>query len=622
MTTQSVHPLFFGQSGQRLFGTYHPPSITSDGIALLICAPLGHEDLCAYKSLRQVAEAAAKHNVPAMRFDYAGCGNSEGDEQDPGLLNTWLSNIAEACSTLRQLSGAQRVVLLGLRLGGMLATLAAPLCEGVCDVILIAPVVGGRAYLRELKALHLAGEAAQLMTGHAGNDASTFESGGFVLADETHAALSALDLLKIDTAPVSSMLLIDRDDLPVTKRFAAHMQAVGVCTDQVSIANYADMMADPHLAVTPPALLPIVLDRLKKVVHQSSPAPVAPLPQVRAAQSTTLRPSTMQAGGALIETITPIGGAPTLFGVLSTPADDLQQQQSHLGILFLNAGAIREVGPSRLYVKLARHWASEGCTTLRIDIAGLGDSPPHPGQPDNIVYSDTALLDVTAAIAHLRNQPGVNRVVLLGLCSGAYHAFKSTVHGQPVDATVVINPLTFFWESGTPLLTPAVIPAKVVQDMQRHRRSILHASTWHKLLRGQVSPQRLAQISSQSLAWMANKGYLTLARLLHLPIKNDLAGELEHVAQRGIQQHFVFSEHDPGLTLLRSFGGRTVTRLQKRQLLNIHLIARADHTFTMAGPRKDLVETLHAIIRKLSELRHPPASRPRPLITPRGDAHS
>jgi hypothetical protein len=121
-------------------------------------------------------------------------------------------------------------------------------------------------------------------------------------------------------------------------------------------------------------------------------------------------------------------------------------------------------------------------------------------------------------------------------------------------------------------------------------------AAWTKLVRGQISPRRITQIAQQTLTWVGSMAYRAVARTLHLPLKNDLAGELTHVARRGIPMHFVFSEADPGLILLRSFGGTTVSKLIKRQAMDITLIAQADHTFTLAKPRASLIEALNSLI--------------------------
>src|SRR5262249_1267225 len=113
-----------------------------------------------------------------------------------------------------------------------------------------------------------------------------------------------------------------------------------------------------------------------------------------------------------------------LFGILSTPSA-IGASRSGRAILLLNAGSVHHVGPNRLYTVLARRWAAMGHVVLRLDNSGIGDSRPRPGEAENVVYSGRALEDVAAALSFLRRQPGVLDCRAVGLCSGAYHAFKS-----------------------------------------------------------------------------------------------------------------------------------------------------------------------------------------------------
>lgn len=598
-TAQSVQPLFFGAPGQRLFGQYHPTLATgeADVHALLICSPFGHEALCAYRTMRDLAAATAAAGIPALRFDYTGSGNAEGDASDLSGLDAWVHNIVEAAAALRQLSGATHITLLGIRLGALLATLATPLCEAACDLIAIAPVSSGRAYLRELKALHLAGLAGMAQP-PVSDTSDLFESGGFIMSAGTHQALSTVDLLRLDTPPLRQALLIDRDDLPVTGRLAVRWGELGVAVEQQAMSGYAEMMADPHHSQVPPGLLQAVLTRLKQAhAHHTEPEPIDSEPPTPiCGPAVEIRSTQAHPASTCRETAAFFGDTNRLFGLLSEPVDEALRQRPHLGILILNAGAIRLVGPNGMYVPLARTWAAQGHTVLRVDIGGLGDSPPHAGLPDNIVYSDGALADVRAAIQRLRQQAGVDKVLVMGLCSGAYHAFKSAVQNHPVDALVMINPLTFFWKEGMSLDQDAVVDVRVAQDLMRHRRSMWQLATWLKLARGGVSAHRLKQIARQSFNWVCQKTYRAVARPLHLRIKDDLAQELHHVASRGVKQHFIFSDTDPGLELLRAFGGSAVERLQQRQQLGITLIPHADHTFTLAAPRQVMLQRLRAVV--------------------------
>jgi len=595
-TKPGVQPLFFGSIGQGLFGQYHPANGGSAQGALLICAPFGHEDLCAYRSLRALAHAAAQAGTATLRFDYAGCGNSAPLGEDVDELGAWVDSIIEAARTLRALSGASRVTVLGVRLGATLATLAAPRINGLSDLIAVAPVVSGRAYLRELKALHMASEAQQASAPNEPDSDSPFQSGGFVVQEATREGLLAIDLSKLDAAPAQRVLLIDRDDLPGAAKWAAHLREHGVMVEQQTMTGYASMMADPHLGQVPDALLDTVLARLR----QAWSLPPTSLGAPGEAPSTARAVSSEHHGPRSLARAAYIGRAPALLSLLSEPADHALGHPAHMGILMLNAGAIRLVGPNGMYVPLARTWANQGHTVLRVDIGGLGDSPPHAGSPDNTVYSDSALADVRSAITHLQAQAGVQHIVIMGLCSGAYHAFKSAAHGLPVDAVIMINPLTFFWTEGMSLDQHTRTDARVMEDITRHRQVLWRPATWLKLLKGGISPARLIQIGQETLKWAGNKAYLAGARLLRLRIKDDLASELTRIALRGIPMYFVFSDTDPGLAMLHALGGQAVERLQRQRALDISLIEQADHTFTNHAPRTLLMQRLDQIVAELA----------------------
>ena len=58
-----------------------------------------------------------------------------------------------------------------------------------------------------------------------------------------------------------------------------------------------------------------------------------------------------------------------------------------------------------------------------LDLAGLGDSVCPDSTRENDPYPATAFRDIAGTLNHLQSQLGVRKVVLMGLCSGAYAAF-------------------------------------------------------------------------------------------------------------------------------------------------------------------------------------------------------
>src|ERR1700679_3642617 len=69
--------LYFPSGTHGLFGWLHLPcGGRGANIGLVLAKPFGYEALCAHRTVRVFAEMAAAQGIPALRFDYAGTGDS------------------------------------------------------------------------------------------------------------------------------------------------------------------------------------------------------------------------------------------------------------------------------------------------------------------------------------------------------------------------------------------------------------------------------------------------------------------------------------------------------------------------------------------------------------------
>lgn len=572
-------PFYFGSPGEGLFGWLHRPAelIGGSGLGLVVCNPFGFEEVCAHRSLMHLATRAAGAGVPALRFDYAGGGNSEGDEFAPQRLESWVRSVHCAIDALKQASGVTRVCLLGIRLGATLATLAAVERDDVEGLIAIAPVIRGRAYVRELTVLGQAGAAALPAPTREG----LLESGGFLLTHETSVSLGNIDLRMLARRPAAHVVIVERDDVPVATNWAPVLERFGAAVQQVNWLGYAAMMRDPQRALVPQQIVDGMVACLKGWLPEGPAASIAYQPVG----------SSSQRVGSLRETAVHIDtGASRLFGILTRQEDAVAQP----AVLMLNSGSVHHIGPSRLWLQLSRRWAEHGVTVLRLDLSGIADSPPQPGAEENVVYSGQAVSDVAAALSYLQQHVGATQCHVMGLCSGGYHALKAAIAGHDMAGALVINPLTFYWKEGTRM---SDLKDYEVSGLAAKFSSRLFTTTaWKKLLQGKVDVRIVMKVALRRLWNFVYPHALALARACRIPLKDDLARDLAGPAKKGIRLKFVFAKHAPGFELLEMQGGGAIHRLVRRGQATLDFVPDADHTFTRLDARERLVAVLDARI--------------------------
>jgi hypothetical protein len=274
-----------------------------------------------------------------------------------------------------------------------------------------------------------------------------------------------------------------------------------------------------------------------------------------------------------------------VFGIITEPRSGETRRRA---VILLNAGADHHIGASRLYVRMARHWASRGYIVLRMDLAGLGDSRNRPGCPENEVFPPEAMEDIRAAVEFLRTRYGVSDCTLSGLCSGAYHALRAAAAGVPVNRILMVNPQNYFWKPGETLETLQL--AEVVKNPGVYRERMFSLAAWKRLLSGQVNIVRIVKIYTQRPLLAIESAARDVARMLRVKLPNDLGSELEEIVARGIRVVFVFADGEPGIGLLKLQAGASVRRLGER--CRIHIIDNGDHVFTQSGPRAAMEKVL------------------------------
>jgi alpha/beta superfamily hydrolase len=606
-------------------------------LAVVLASSWGEEDMSAYDGERALALRLAEAGIGTLRFEWPDTGDSSADTGTTSIADA-LAAFQAAASQARALSGCDRMAFVGLRFGALLAAHAALARSDVEALVGLLPVGGGRSFVREQRrpAGGQPGAAFARVAG-ASFDAADLPVmlGGFALTVRSTEALSGL---RWPSAPGTSL----RDALllwPTEPRASAAADALvgmGVRVHQGSHADLSWALAVAHQA----GLAPQVIDEIVQWLQARAESGLTPAPGSVALagwrptrsgdvpDAARLGPATeavlalsaadsrvwmhLQAGGVAVrERIVRIGGEddmtlPCLAGVL-TVRNAAPARDGRRGLLLLSAGRERRIGPHRLWVPWARQRAARGEVVLRLDIAGIGDSGRRPdGQtrdrPEH--YDARAIEDIARAVAWLRQEHGVGDCAVLGLGSGAFHAWQSALAGVDVQRVVAINPPMFRWRPGL-ALDPAMSTAG--QD-----ENAANAARGAKRLTGRADLRSLGVAVAGRGRHAVRQLARQAARLLHWPLKDDLAADLVRVVDSGVALDFVFSASEPGIALLREEAGRCGVRLVRDRRVNVCVVRPADRTFALPAGRAELYARLDALLMSAPPVAHPsvvPAAR-------------
>ena len=173
---------------------------------VLMADPFAEEKKCAHRVLTECATALADAGITTVRFDYRGCGDSDGDFHDFTLAD-WRDDIRAAAAWARERLNPPRLAALGVRLG---ATLVAEVVEAGLSadaLVLVAPITDGAAYWREnfrrqlIRAKLTAGDNVTADDLRAAEQEEFFDLGGWLVPRRMREEIQALSLKPPAFAP-------------------------------------------------------------------------------------------------------------------------------------------------------------------------------------------------------------------------------------------------------------------------------------------------------------------------------------------------------------------------------------------------------------------------------------
>ena len=562
----------FGAAGGHLFGWLHEPETDALDIAVLVCGAIGIEYVNAHRALRHLADSLAGRGCFALRFDYAGAGDSAQDETDPDRVAQWISSIAAAAHELRARSGCARIAAVGLRFGATLASAAAARA-GITDIVLWNPVISGRHYLREMRAVAaLAGYKVESTAGR-------LESAGFVYTEQTLRDIQAMDMLALSFDGVRRALIVERDDFGGDPRLGEHLEECAVAHESQRLPGYERMVCESLFTEVPQQAIDAIGNWLQDGAQPARGTVRAAAPAEAAVGAVEL--DRCREWPLLL-------GPHKLFGVWCAPSGETRATL----LVLLNSGVDHHVGPGRLHVKLARALAAEGFASVRLDIGGVGDSAP-PGDADlNRAFPPDAVDELLEVLPELARRCGCRRIALGGICAGAFHAFAVAQRDLEVDLpeVILLNPVQFEPERRS-IAQGEVDAGRVAAFARRQRR--------RKLARAVPGSAPLVA----ALRFVRDRLHRATLRVTGAMRWRAAAGGaatgLASVHRHGRRVALLVSPADPGVELLQLEAAKLMRNGLREGWIGVEVIADADHVFSSEAARARLRDALLDRLRQL-----------------------
>jgi alpha-beta hydrolase superfamily lysophospholipase len=513
-----VTPIYLRSGDHSIAAIYEAATGAARDTAVLIVPPFGWDDQTSYRPRRDWSVALAAAGFANLRIDLPGTGDSSGDVRDEGLAAAWATAVDSAAAWLRG-AGAARVAAIALGIGGLVTLKAIANGTSVDDLVLWGMPANGRLFVREFKAF---GRLEQSQTGEASADTPENElrAGGHVLTPALIAELSELDALALlEASGPRRALAIGRDGSGPETDFVDALRSRGADVRTDPGRGWGAALARPQ-SISPTRLFQTVNEWLAAgaafAVCAIEPA---------GTDSTEMG----EPGSRIRETAVVFNGAgQQLYAIIAEP---VHAPLADLTLVLYNAGAIRRIGPNRMWAEAARRWAAAGVPVLRVDIEGIGDAGGDGSayrESDDPFYT-SSLVDQARAALDLARQHGLpDRFALGGLCSGGYWAFQAALADPRVQSVIMLNPRLLFFDPKS--------------DGQRELRKLRRLFTPSGLRR-----VRLEKLSLKRAARLGR--HLLRRRIGRSP---DAAIALEQLSRRG--QHVVmgFSGEEPLYEELRS----------------------------------------------------------------------
>jgi pimeloyl-ACP methyl ester carboxylesterase len=532
--------------------------------------------ILAHSSLRLLADQLAAAGYYCLRFDYPGTGDS-GDEpisSPDAYWDVWLNSVDAAANYLKDASGARRLIFCGLRFGAALALLAGSRRDDVDGFLLLAPVIRGYSYRRQILF------ERQLVSGQSASNSRELLIDEFCFGPATLTHLDQLDLHTIRLKAGQKIGLHAQAPSRIARKCVAAWRRDGAEVTEGGWKGLEPLVRQYASGECPLADFGDCLNWIRKSFwdehHQGRGRTMPSLP----AQLRTV---------SHVETPVWFGRSARLFGILCRPRD----KECSTVVLICSAARDPHYGGARQCTSFARRLADANISSLRFDFAGLGDSAHAPGKEALLSspYANRAE-DIGAAVDKL-SQMGFTKFAIQGLCSGAFHALQAAQFDRRLLALLLVNIQLFE--------APRTMEDEYFEMSIRGKRlshfliKLFSLSSLKNLVRGKVPVRRIfCEQASQIGEWV--RGFARGPSKQHEEAGPGLQ-TLTLLGKWGVRTLFLFSPGDREMSAFTREFGPAGERLPPGAQMQV--VAGMDHGLRLPEGRRAAQERMVKYIREL-----------------------
>ena len=248
-------------------------------------------------------------------------------------------------------------------------------------------------------------------------------------------------------------------------------------------------------------------------------------------------------------------------------------------IIILNAGVLHRVGPNRIHVKMARKMADSGFKALRFDFSGLGDSIKFI---NNLSYENNRIDEAQEAIDYLVSVTGIEKYILIGICSGADIAYQTACGDDRVAGFIGING---FYNSSNNKENIADI-VKMKTQARYYKKQITTFEGWKRILKGKSNffmiknmiLHNLKRLFKQSIEGMNNE---------------DTSNNWQKLTVRNMDVLLIYSDGSSALDEYNLLHKKEIPKFNGSEQVKVEILEQSDHVFTLLWSQDILLTTIN-----------------------------